>query len=84
MTEEIGRLGLLVNEFDHPFHSHPGFLKTYKKVKVTCVDSYTAKNNLKFNTLSLIISIGAVQSPREGLGKEYDGSLFKFSNSSDL
>ena len=84
MTEEIGRLGLLVNEFDHPFHSHPGFLKTYKKVKVTCVDSYAAKNNLKFNTLSLIISIGAVQSPREGLGKEYDGSLFKFSNSSDL
>ena len=32
MTEEIGRLGLLVNEFDHPFHPHPGFLKTYKKV----------------------------------------------------
>lgn len=31
MTEEIGRLGLLVNEFDHPFHPHPGFLKTYKK-----------------------------------------------------
>ena len=42
------------------------------------------QNNLKFNTLLLIISIGAVQSPREGLGKEYDGSLFKFSNSSDL
>ena len=33
MTEEIGRLGLLVNEFDHPFHPHPGFLKTYKKVR---------------------------------------------------
>lgn len=31
MTEEIGRLGLLVNEFEHPFHPHPGFLKTYKK-----------------------------------------------------
>ena len=35
MTEEIGRLGLLVNEFDHPFHPHPGFLRTYKKVRTT-------------------------------------------------
>lgn len=35
MTEEIGRLGLLVNEFDHPFHPHPGFLRTYKKVTTT-------------------------------------------------
>lgn len=35
MTEEIGRLGLLVNEFDHPFHPHPGFLKTYKRVRTT-------------------------------------------------
>ena len=42
------------------------------------------QNNLKFNTLSLIMSIGVVQSPWEGLGKEYDGSLFKFANSSDL
>ena len=32
MTEEIGRLGLLVNEFDHPFHPHHGFLQLYKKV----------------------------------------------------
>ena len=32
MKEELGRLGLLVNEFDHPFHPHPGFLSTYKKV----------------------------------------------------
>ncbi|EDO42379.1 predicted protein [Nematostella vectensis] len=31
MTEEIGRLGVLVNEFEHPFHTHPGFLRTYKK-----------------------------------------------------
>ena len=37
MTEEIGRLGLLVNEFDHPFHPHPGFLKTYKKVMLNFV-----------------------------------------------
>ena len=42
------------------------------------------QSNLKFNTLSLIMSIGVVQSPWEGLGKEYDGSLFKFANSSDL
>lgn len=39
MTEEIGRLGLLVNEFDHPFHPHPGFLRTYKKVRITCMHS---------------------------------------------
>ena len=32
MTEEIGRLGVLVNEFEHPFHPHQGFLRTYKKV----------------------------------------------------
>ena len=89
MTEEIGRVGLLVNEFNHPFHPHPAFLGTYKKVKIPCVDSFTAdqqlqwKNNLKLNTLSLIMSIGAVRSPREGLGLEYDG-LFKCSNSGDL
>ena len=83
MTEEIGRVGLLVNEFNHPFHS--AFLGTYKKVKIPCVDSFNAdqqlqwKNNLKLNTLSLIMSIEAVRSPREGLGLEYDG-LFKCSN----
>ena len=90
MTEEIDRLGLLANEFDHPFPTHTVLLKAYKKVKITCVDSFTAeqqlqwKENLKFNSISLIMSIGAVQGPQKGLGKEYNGSLFKFSNSSDL
>jgi hypothetical protein len=32
MAEEIGRLGVLINDFEHPFHTHPGFLQTYKKV----------------------------------------------------
>ena len=82
MREVIGQLGLLVNEFDHPFHPHPESLKSYKKVKTTCVDSFTAKqqlqkkNNLKFNNWSLILLTGAVLSPQEGLGKEYDGLLF--------
>ncbi|XP_066025138.1 mitofusin-2-like isoform X2 [Pocillopora verrucosa] len=31
MAEEIGRLGLLVNEFHHPFYTHTALLKTYKK-----------------------------------------------------
>ncbi|XP_066024297.1 mitofusin-2 isoform X2 [Pocillopora verrucosa] len=31
MREVIGQLGLLVNEFDHPFHPHPESLKSYKK-----------------------------------------------------
>lgn len=55
MTEEIGRLGLLVNEFDHPFHPHPGFLKTYKKV-TTMYSSihlrYTTYNLKLFNFLT--------------------------------
>ena len=65
-------------------------LETYKKVKITCVNSFVAeqqlqwKNNLKLNTLSLIMSIGAVQSHKEWLGKEYGGLLFNFSNSGDL
>ena len=90
MTEEIGRLGLLVNEFVYLFPTHTASFKTYTKVKITCVNSFTAeqqlqwKENLKFNLISLIMSIGAVQSPQEWLGKEYDGTLFKFSNSSDL
>ena len=67
MAEEIGRLGLLVNEFHHPFYTHTALLKTYKKVKITCVDSFTAeqqlqwKENLKLNSISLIMSIGTVQ-----------------------
>lgn len=44
MTEEIGRLGLLVNEFDHPFHPHPGFLKTYKKVMLNFVTVKTKED----------------------------------------
>ena len=32
MSEEIDRLGVLVNEFDYPFHPHTGFIRTYKKV----------------------------------------------------
>ena len=90
MTEEIGRLDELVNEFDHPFHPHPKFLETYKKVKITFVNSFVAeqqlqwKNNMKLNTLSLVMSIGAVQSHKEWLGKEYGGLLFNFSNSGDL
>ena len=34
MTEEIGQLGLLVNEFDHPFPTPTASLETYKKVKL--------------------------------------------------
>lgn len=51
MTEEIGRLGLLVNEFDHPFHPHPGFLRTYKKVRTTkkCTGIVICKGLLSLN-----------------------------------
>ena len=61
-----------------------------QKGEITSVDSFTAekqlqwKENRKFNSISLIMSIGAVQSPRYWPGKEYDDSLFKFSNSGDL
>lgn len=44
MTEEIGRLGLLVNEFDHPFHPHPGFLRTYKKELYSHLESGLGRN----------------------------------------
>ena len=56
LTEKIAQLGSLVNEFDHPFPAHPVFLGTYKKVKITCVGSFAAeqqlqwRENLKFNT----------------------------------
>ena len=58
MRKEIGRLDLLVNGFDCPFHPYPKFLEVYKKVKITCEDSFTAKqqlqwkNNLKLNTIT--------------------------------
>ena len=58
MRKEIGRLDLLVNGFDFRFNPYPRFLEVYKKVKITCVDSFTAKqqlqwkNNLKLNTIT--------------------------------
>lgn len=30
MTDEIRRLDYLVDDFDHAFHPHPGFIRTYK------------------------------------------------------
>ena len=84
MNEEICQLGLLVNEFGHPFHPHHEYLEKYKTVKITSVEQQLQwKNNLKLNTLSLIMSIGTVQSHKEWLGKEYD-RLFKFSNCGDF
>ena len=72
MTEEIGRLGLLVNEFDHPFHPHPGFLRTYKKVRTT--KTFTVLVIYKC-LMHACCSIGAVRSPGERPGKEYDSTL---------
>ena len=84
MNEEICQLGLLVNEFGYPFHPYHDYLERYKTVKITSVEQQLQwKNNLKLNTLSLIMSIGAVQSHKEWLGKEYD-RLFKFSNCGDF
>ena len=50
MSDEIRRLNYLVGDFDHPFHPHHGFLKTYKRVSpspfsqlssfITCVLIY--------------------------------------------
>ena len=37
MSDEINRLGVLVNQFNHPFHTHPGFLRTFKRVRFSCV-----------------------------------------------
>ena len=34
MSEEIRRIGHLVDYFDYPFHPHAGFLRNYKKVKL--------------------------------------------------
>ena len=48
MKQEIGRLDVLVNEFNHPFCPLPESLKTYKEVKITCVDSFTTKQQLQW------------------------------------
>ena len=48
MKQEIGQLDVLVNEFNHPFCPRLESLKTYKEVKITCVDSFTTKQQLQW------------------------------------
>lgn len=47
MKQEITQLDMLVNEFKQPFCPYPKSLKTYKKVKIPCVDSFTVKQQLQ-------------------------------------
>lgn len=44
MSDEIKRLGVLVNQFDHPFHTHSGFLRTYKKELHTHISNGLGRN----------------------------------------
>ncbi|XP_028394078.1 mitofusin-2-like [Dendronephthya gigantea] len=44
MSDEIKRLGILVNQFDHPFHTHPGFIRTYKRELHTHIANGLGRN----------------------------------------
>ena len=44
MSDEIRRLGILVNQFDHPFHTHPGFIRTYKRELHTHIENGLGRN----------------------------------------
>ena len=44
MSAEINQLEILVNQFDHPFHTHSGFIRTYKRELHTHIASGLGRN----------------------------------------
>ncbi|XP_046850404.1 mitofusin-2-like isoform X2 [Xenia sp. Carnegie-2017] len=44
MNDEIKLLGILVNQFDHPFHAHSTFIETYKRDLVTHIADDLGRN----------------------------------------
>jgi len=54
MSDEIRRLNYLVGDFDHPFHPHHGFLKTYKRELYSHIEKGLGKN-LKARCSALLL-----------------------------
>ena len=44
MNDEIKRLGILVNQFDHPFETDPTSIETYKRDLVTHIANGLRRN----------------------------------------
>lgn len=44
MSAEINQLEILVNQFDHPFHTHSGFIRTYKRELHTHIANGLGRN----------------------------------------
>ena len=44
MSAEINQLEILVNQFDHPFHTDPSSIRTYKKELYTHMASKLGQN----------------------------------------
>ncbi|XP_046850405.1 mitofusin-2-like [Xenia sp. Carnegie-2017] len=44
MNDEIKRLGILVNQFDHPFHAHSTVIEIYKRDLVTHIANGLGRN----------------------------------------
>ena len=62
ISDEIRRLGHLVDDFDFPFHPHPGFLRNYKKELHLHIEKGLGKNLKARCSAPLIESIEGYKS----------------------
>ena len=69
MNDEIKRLGILVNQFDHPFHTHSTFIETYKRDLVTHIADDLGRNLTPRCGLALSQSINKTKQSMTGKQK---------------